>query len=288
MVTYRKPPIDFSTFPDSDGEPVAENKTNWLQAVGLVFSVEDHLRPRRRFCVGGGQFIYYNRRQGRDHVTPDVYVALDVEPGIREKWETWREGDKFPDVVFEIISESTQDEDLGHKVELYGRLGAREYYIYDPEQRLDPPLRAFHQQESLLVPMGVTPDMRIYSPALDVELRVIGDWLRLIDPHTGQPVLFPQEYREAQLRTEQRLQQEMQARLAAEQSARERAEAHLTAEQSAREQAEARLAAEVRARQAEQARLAAEGQAQRAQAQLEAALERLRRLEAGDAGTPPS
>lgn len=260
VVTYRKPPIDFSAFPEEDGEPVAETKTNWLQAVGLVFSLEDHLTPYRRFCVGGGQFIYYNPRQGRDHVTPDVYAALDVEPGIREKWETWREGDKFPDVIFEILTESTQDEDLGHKVELYGRLGAREYYIYDPEQRLDPPLRAFHRQESRLAPVALPPDLRVYSAALDADLRVVGRWLRLIDPRTGRPVPFPQEYHEALL----------------------------LAEQEAQQQAQARRDAEHRAVQEAQARLAAEEHAQRTQAQLEAALEQLRRFEAGDTGAPAS
>ena len=188
MVTIQDRATDFSTFPDSDGEPMAENRANLDQMVLLIYGAERLLAPRVRFAAGGNQFIYYNRRNGREHITPDVYVALDVEPGKRPKWETWNEGDKFPDLVMEITSVSTQDEDLGNKVRLYGRLGACEYYIYDPEQLLQPPLRAYAREGDRLVERPVGPDLRIFSPVLGAELRVVGEWLRIIDPATGEPI----------------------------------------------------------------------------------------------------
>ena len=188
MVTIQDRATDFSTFPDSDGEPMAENRANLDQMVLLIYGAERLLAPRVRFAAGGNQFIYYNRRNGREHITPDVYVALDVEPGKRPKWETWYEEDKFPDLVMEITSVSTQDEDLGNKVRLYGRLGAREYYIYDPEQLLQPPLRAYAREGEKLVERPVGPDLRIFSPVLGAELRVVGEWLRIIDPATGEPI----------------------------------------------------------------------------------------------------
>lgn len=188
MVTIQDRVIDFSTFPDSDGEPIAENRANLDQMVLLIYGAERLLAPRVRFAAGGNQFIYYNRRNGREHITPDVYVALDVAPGKRPKWETWNEEDKFPDLVMEITSVSTQDEDVGNKVRLYGRLGAREYYIYDPEQLLQPPFRAYTREGDRLVERPVGPDLRAFSPVLGAELRVVGEWLRIIDPATGEPI----------------------------------------------------------------------------------------------------
>ena len=188
MVTIQDRAIDFSTFPDSDGEPMVENRANLDQMVLLIYGAERLLAPRVRFAAGGNQFIYYNRRNGREHTTPDVYVALDVAPGKRPKWETWNEEDKFPDLVMEITSVSTQDEDLGNKVRLYGRLGAREYYIYDPEQLLQPPFRAYTREGNRLVERLTGPDLRAFSPVLGAELRVVGEWLRIIDPATGEPI----------------------------------------------------------------------------------------------------
>ena len=42
MVLYRKAPIDFSTFPDSDGEPVAENRRNFSQGEPIPIPEEDY------------------------------------------------------------------------------------------------------------------------------------------------------------------------------------------------------------------------------------------------------
>jgi Uma2 family endonuclease len=193
MVTSPAKAIDFSTFPDSDGEPVAENRTNMDQMTGLIYAAEHYLAPSVRFVVGGNQFIYYDPADGRHHVSPDVYIALDVAPGIREKWQTWLEGDKFPDIVFEITSESTQDEDLGSNVRLYGRLGAHEYYIYDPAHELQPPLRAYRRVGDRLVEQSLLPGPAAYSPLLAARLQVIGRWLRLIDPQTDEPVPTPGE-----------------------------------------------------------------------------------------------
>ena len=234
VVLSRNASIDFSTFPDSDGEPVAENWDNLIQMSNLIYAYRVYLAPRLRFAVGGNQFIYYDPDNGRRHVAPDVYVALDVAPGDRQKWQTWDEGGKFPDLVMEITSPSTQDEDLGARVALYGELGAREYYVYDPAQLLDPPLRAYRRAGGRLAeqPLAAGPDLAVYSPALGTQLRVVGRWLRLIDPATGEPVPVPEEDHEGRLAAEERARRE-------EERAR-REEAARRAEEEARRAAEER------------------------------------------------
>jgi Uma2 family endonuclease len=249
MVTARERYDDPDLWPESDGKPMAENATNRIQMTNLIFALEQALAPRVRVCVGGNQMMYYDITDRRRHVSPDVYAALDVEPGIREKWQTWREDGLFPQVVFEITSKSTEKEDLGSKRALYARLGVEEYYIFDPAGKLRPPFQCFRRQESQLAPVPIAHGS-IYSPALEIELRVVDSWLRVIDPAAGHPFLTPEE--------------ERQAHQAAE-AARDEAEA-------ARDEAEA-------------ARRAAEERAARLEAALQAALAQLNQPE-HDQGMP--
>jgi len=152
MVIRTPDDIDFSTFPASDGQPMAETLANAIQMVDLQWALQTLFDAQERSgttTVGGNQFVYYNRFNGRDNISPDVYVAFDRLPPGPPKWQTWVEG-KFPDIVFEITSPSTQAQDLSvareGKRAIYARLGAREYYIYDPEQEMDPPFVGYESR----------------------------------------------------------------------------------------------------------------------------------------------
>jgi len=101
--------------------------------------------------------------------------------------------------VFEITSPSTQAHDLSEgprgKRRLYAELGAQEYYIYDPQQEMDPPFLGFALSEGRMEPLPVLASGEIASPLLGTELRPMtipqmewraaGVWLRVIDPRTG-------------------------------------------------------------------------------------------------------
>ena len=162
MTAQTRAEIDFSTFPDSDGEPMAETLANRIQMIDLIWALSQLLahQGRLRAIVSGNQFVYYNPANGRDHVSPDVYVVLDRDPPVPPKWQTWVEG-KFPDIVFEISSESTLREDVGErprdKPALYARLGAQEYYIYDPQGDLQPPFQGYIWEEDRWTPRTVLP-----------------------------------------------------------------------------------------------------------------------------------
>jgi len=269
MVTYTRPEIDWDTFPGSDGEPMAETVENAIQMVDLQFALRCLLETqgRVRVAVGGNQLMYYNQRNGRDHISPDVYAALDVAPGLRPTWRTWEEG-KFPDIVFEITSPSTEDVDRGSKLELYTRLGAREYYIYDPQQVMVPPLWAYARQGDTLAPLALLPTGAVVSPLLGAELRPVGIYLRIIDPATGLPFRTADEERRDRIAEEQ-------ARIAAEGRANTEERARLAAEGRATLEEQARLAAEGRLALEEQARLVAEERVARAEAALHEALAKL-------------
>ena len=290
MVTTYMPPreIDFSSFPESDDAPMAERVENMITMVEIMFGMNYlmEIQGRTDFAVGGNQFLFYNERNGNDHLSPDVYVALGVPPGLRATWKTWIEG-KCPDLVMEITSGSTQDEDLGTKLRRYGELGAREYYIYDPLHALNPPLRAYRYEGGRPVSLPVARG-RVRSPLLGAELRIVGMYLRVVDPRTGEPMLMTTEERRARIAAEMdaaaerharrdaaaRADEEAEARRGAEVRARE-AEASAREETAARQAAEARVGAEIAARRA------AEEQARQTALALQEALARLARLSEG-------
>jgi len=207
--------VDLSSFPTSDGKPMAENFINQIQMIGLQYALRQSLESqgRLRAAIGGNQFLYYNPANRRDNLSPDVYAALDVEPGSRDAWFTWDEG-KAPDIVFEIASPSTWRQDVSTaprgKLTLYGRLGVREYYVYAPAALAPPRLRAFTLQgdgdELRLEEVAPRPNGGVWSALLRAELRPAwasgtewepaGSYLRVIDPTTGAPIRVGDEVRQ--------------------------------------------------------------------------------------------
>ena len=261
MVAYDKPEIDFSQFPESDGEPMAETSANVVQMVDLIYALRTLLIAQQRMpaTVSGNQFVYYNPLSGRDNISPDVYVVFDSTVMGPAKWQTWVEG-KFPDIVFEITSPSTEQQDLsdepGGKRRLYARLGAREYYIYDPQLEMVPPFQGFSLRDGRMEPLPILPSGGISSPLLETELRPMtmaatqrhmgGAWLRVIDPWSGQPIAVSDEEHDALEVTQEQL-TETREELTETREELTEAREELTAE------ARTRIAAEARAARAEAA-----------------------------------
>ena len=205
--------VDLSSFPTSDGKPMAENFINQIQMIGLQYALRQLLerQGQTRAAIGGNQFLYYNPYNKRDNLSPDVYAALDVEPGSRDAWFTWKEG-KAPDIVFEIASPSTWRQDVSTaprgKLTLYGQLGVREYYVYNPTALAPPHLRAFVRRDegAALEEARLLPNGGVWSVLLGAELRPAwasgtawesaGTYLRVIDPVTGAPIRVGDEVRQ--------------------------------------------------------------------------------------------
>ena len=69
----------------------------------------------------------------KDHFKPDVSVVCDPNVIV---WNKAIIG--VPDLVVEVLSESTMKNDLGRKKDAYEKYGVREYWIVDPwSQRID-------------------------------------------------------------------------------------------------------------------------------------------------------
>jgi len=174
--------------------------------------------------------------------------------------------------VFEISSPSTGRNDLGTgpkgKLRIYAELGAREYYVYDPQLVMRPILKGFELRQGRFAPLPIDASGGIISPLLRVELRPMpmagvgdrlpGTYLRVIDARTGQPFPVPEElqhnYEGLQHNYEglQHNYEGLQHNYEGLQHNYVVAQQRLGAEQRARDEAErARQAAEQRAAQAE-------------------------------------
>jgi Uma2 family endonuclease len=119
--------------PYDDGDPM-ESQRHQLQMELLMEGLRPWLDVREDGFVGGNMFVYYSLAQvrNRDFKGPDFFVALGVPKGERRSWVCWEE-DKTPDVVIELLSESTIAIDKGEKKLIYqDRMHVPEYFWYDP------------------------------------------------------------------------------------------------------------------------------------------------------------
>jgi Uma2 family endonuclease len=131
------PPTDLL---EEDGVPL-ESDWHRLAMTLLIELVGLHLKGREDYFVGGNMFIYFNAKQARDRDFrgPDFFFVWEVPLNPpRRYWAIWDEGGKYPDVIIELSSPSTADEDHGVKKRTYERVfHTNEYFIYDPaEQKL--------------------------------------------------------------------------------------------------------------------------------------------------------
>jgi Uma2 family endonuclease len=121
--------------PEEDGEPL---ETSWHRAeINLLIDIiHQAWQGRQDFYVGGNMFIYFSPRQVRnqDYKGPDFFLVKNVDGSYsRPKWVVWEEGGRFPNVIVELLSPSTANEDLTTKKMLYERtFRTPEYFCYDP------------------------------------------------------------------------------------------------------------------------------------------------------------
>jgi Uma2 family endonuclease len=202
--------------------------------------------------VSGNLLIFYVPGDKRRHVSPDVFVVKGVARQRRPNYLVWLEG-KGPNVVIELTSSSTRDEDLETKMVLYrDTLKVPEYFLFDPHgDYLTPRLQGYRRRGGRYVPVRPVAG-RLPSKILGLHLEAHGADLRLYDPATEQWLPTPAEA----------IEQEKRARQAAERAGKQTERARKQA-QRAREQAEDNL------RKSEGARQSAEAEVERLRRQLE-------------------
>ena len=129
-------PPTAAELPYDDGEPM-ESARHYEQMHLLTNTLIRWLGDREDWHVAGNRGVYFSLEQvkNQDFRAPDVFVALGVPDGRRERlsWVAWEEGGRLPNVVIEILSKSTEREDRGRKKDIYARVWRLpEYVVYEP------------------------------------------------------------------------------------------------------------------------------------------------------------
>lgn len=137
-------------------------------------------------------------RNSRNKIVPDIAVFKGIEVPVEERTDmgTWYIKPPLrpcPPLVFEVCSARTWPTDIGsdprHKPAIYGRIGVKEYFAYDPydepvwddEQVGEIRLLGWRYEQNLPVPIQPDAQGRLWSEQLESWLVADGAFLRLYD-----------------------------------------------------------------------------------------------------------
>jgi Uma2 family endonuclease len=186
------PPVEIPVLalPTEDGVPL---ETNWhcLEISLRVDCIHAHWADRRDDFAGGNMFIYFSLEQARrqDYRGPDFFLVQGVD-GARDRdaWVVWEEEGRYPDLIIELSSPSTEAVDRGPKKRLYERtFRTPEYFCYSPDgHRLD----GWHRANNQYAALEPNEDGRMWSEVLGLWLgnwegayqHIPATWLRFYTP----------------------------------------------------------------------------------------------------------
>lgn len=156
--------------PCDDDVPM-ETYRHKLQMDILVDALDNWIHTNQlNGFVGGNMFVYFSPNQVRnqDYRGPDVFVAMDVPVGERRSWVSWQEG-KAPDIVIELLSDSTATKDKTEKKLIYqNQMRVLEYFWYDPFNPDD--FAGFVLNRGTYTPLSFDIQQRLISEKLGLAL----------------------------------------------------------------------------------------------------------------------
>ncbi|MEH2267810.1 MAG: Uma2 family endonuclease [Nostoc sp.] len=157
--------------PYDDGIPM-ESARHKAQMDLLIDALIPWLSEREDGFIGGNMFVYYSLAQVRnkDFKGPDFFTVLGVPKGERRSWVVWEEG-KAPDVVIELLSDSTAQADKNEKKLIYqNQMRVPEYFWYDPFNPDD--LAGFSNEKGAYQPIAANAQNQLVSQSLGLALQL--------------------------------------------------------------------------------------------------------------------
>jgi len=164
-------------YPDSDGQPMADNTRQFRWIVLIKENLELLFPDDPQVFVAGDLLWYPVEGHPEIRIAPDAMVVLGRPKGDRGSYRQWEEDNIVPQVVFEILSPGNRVKEMTRKLQFYERYGVEEYYIYDPDdneleglERLEGSLQLIEEINHWVSPrLGIkfvlTPEtLEIYRP----------------------------------------------------------------------------------------------------------------------------
>ena len=217
-------------YPESDGQPMAENETHYLLLTTVKSNLEILFKDDPNVFVAGNLLWYPVEGNNTIRVASDVFTVfgrpkrlmVDGEEVLRGSYRQWEEGGIASQVVFEFRSPGNRAGELEEKLDFYERYDVEEYYLYDPVRNV---LRGWLRQDGRLVEIDEIDGWR--SPRLRIRFERTIKSLRICYPD-GQPFLTDVE-REEQLLWERQAKEIAQAQAKEAKALAERLAAQLRA-----------------------------------------------------------
>ncbi|QJB27030.1 MULTISPECIES: Uma2 family endonuclease [Limnospira] len=213
-------------YPDSDGQPMAENTQQFQWIVVIKENLEILFANRPDVFVAGDLLWYPVEGDNKTRQAPDAMVAIGRPKGHRGSYRQWEEDNIAPQVVFEILSPGNRLAEMNRKFKFYERYGVEEYYIYDPE-RLD--LAGWRRGESEL---KMIEEMSGWvSPRLQIRFEFPPTGLELYYPDGRRFLTSVELHQQAEAAQRKAQESEERARRAEEELAEEKLRSQRLAEQ---------------------------------------------------------
>ncbi|WP_413168326.1 Uma2 family endonuclease [Capilliphycus salinus ALCB114379] len=125
------PPTDLES-----KEPPLESYLHLQQLLLLMKCLDWLWQDRNDYFAAGNLTIYYSTEQVKtnDFRGPDFFVVLNTERKPRKSWTVWEEGGKYPNVIIELLSNSTANVDRTTKKKIYqDTFRTPEYFWFSPD-----------------------------------------------------------------------------------------------------------------------------------------------------------
>lgn len=189
-------------YPDSDGEPMADNDTQ----LDLMILLRQSLRRTfadQEVYVTANVFWYPVHGQPGICTAPDLLVAFGRPAGIRRSYRQWEEAGIAPQVVAEVVSPSNTPAVLAQKLAWYDAFGVEEYWVLDPDHCQI----AWYQRQPGGALVQQPWDPTVTSPRLGIRWRI--DRLKEIPQAGGACLVVPIGPDGVELKTDAQLAHEL-------------------------------------------------------------------------------
>ncbi len=163
-------------------EPEMESSLHYLQLALLVSCLDWLWRDREDYFIGANLTVYYSQQQlrNREFRGPDFFVAKNTVKRPRRSWVVWQEDGKYPDIIIELLSDSTAKVDRQEKKVLYqNRFRTPEYFWFSPE---DLELAGFRLNGEVYYPIISNESGLLWSDVLGLYLGIYNNQLRYFSP----------------------------------------------------------------------------------------------------------
>ena len=164
-------------YPDSDGQPMADNTKQFRWIVMIKENLERLFASDSEVFISGDLLWYPVEGDPKQRQAPDVLVVFGRPKGDRGSYKQWEEAGIAPQVVFEILSPGNRSGEMLRKLNFYQRHGVEEYYIYDPDgneltglQRSDKSLQLISEMQNWV------------SPRLEIRFQLTAETLEIYRP----------------------------------------------------------------------------------------------------------